>query len=693
MRISGKSNTDRENNHKKKKRINKLESPEENNEKFSEFNTEEISCKRPSKKNKDNRNLNTSVNREYKRISPNYNIDETNDKIKGMKHSSSTSKNFETKFKREENNSDEELTFKKTNSKETNKTNKNKYKKEESGDSMDKMKNKKVHKSKKSKYSEKLKKIILKLSSLKHKLRKCFYKWRKLSSEKKRKENEDDDGEEYEEIEEEEEVVEIEDEEEESELEKIEERAPDEEESTVAKQLSAKKKISSARMKYLLRNIIKFRDPLRMCFLKWYRISTDKKYTSDKSSRINKKLFINKKDLAIRNNLKNIIEFGKTRKRTIKKYYKIWRFITFSLEPVTQNNIRLTQEDIKNNKKYISKSNVNDINNRNKNINNEDRNAYRLSGGRIKLSKKLKFLKDIIETLDDYKNISYAMSKWYFLSKTKKKSKKMKKHKNINDNFEDISGEQQLAQSTTYFNNINSFNQNEAMLNLDKDDIILANSSNINDLNNKSTKKKKKDKEKIEGLKINKKEKKENREEKELEEIKRNNINVLPKTKNLINGVTPVGEAKINQINKNKINKDDMSENNKIIINDKNLLKEKIEKISRKHKNNKCQRYLLVELPVSRRKNEKTFGIYGRESFTTLNFKIKLEHLQKSLIKLVAKTQCRKDNFLNCFDKWFDLTYNSNNYIPFLREKVSTEEEEEDVKVKKHKSKSKKEKK
>jgi hypothetical protein len=290
------------------------------------------------------------------------------------------------------------------------------------------------------------------------------------------------------------------------------------------------------------------------------------------------------------------------------------------------------------------------------------------------------------------------MSKWYFLSKTKKKSKKMKKHKNLNDNFEDISGDQQLAK-TTYFNNINSINQNEVMLNFDNDDKILANSSNINDPNNKSIKKKKKDKENIEGLKINKKEKKDNKEEKELEEIKRNNINALPKSKNLINGVTPIGEVKVNQVNKNKINKEDISEyNNKIIINDKKLLKEKIREIKRKHKNNKCQRYLLVELPVSRRKNEKTFGIYGRESFTTLNTKIKLEHVQKSLIKLVAKTQCRKDNFLNCFDKWFDLTYNSNNYIPFLRETINTGEEEDDnisndVKVRTHKSKSKKEKK
>ena len=50
MRISGKSNTERENIHRKKKRISKLESPEENNEKFSEFKTEELSNKKPSKK-------------------------------------------------------------------------------------------------------------------------------------------------------------------------------------------------------------------------------------------------------------------------------------------------------------------------------------------------------------------------------------------------------------------------------------------------------------------------------------------------------------------------------------------------------------------------------------------------------------------------------------------------------------------
>ena len=44
-----------------------------------------------------------------------------------------------------------------------------------------------------------------------------------------------------------------------------------------------------------------------------------------------------------------------------------------------------------------------------------------------------------------------------------------------------------------------------------------------------------------------------------------------------------------------------------------------------------------------------------------------MENLQKNLIKLLAKAYCRKNNFMNCFDKWFDATYNNKYYIPFLK--------------------------
>ena len=152
---------------------------------------------------------------------------------------------------------------------------------------------------------------------------------------------------------------------------------------------------------------------------------------------------------------------------------------------------------------------------------------------------------------------------------------------------------------------------------------ILSNSSIINDLiikgNNKKEKEKIKEKEKDNDkenidFKINKKEFKENKELKVLKHIRRNNINLEPKAKNLINGVTPIGEVKINinQMNeKNKVNEiknipynEDMKEDNYSLfnINDKNPILEKIEEIKRKHKNNKFQRYLLIKIPKSKKK-------------------------------------------------------------------------------------------
>ena len=140
--------------------------------------------------------------------------------------------------------------------------------------------------------------------------------------------------------------------------------------------------------------------------------------------------------MIIKNNLKTIFEFGKTRKKILKKYLKIWRFITFNLEPVTQSSSRIKKtkedndhqtfyehkykkEDPNDNKKYHSKSKSN--NSKLSNINKNNQNM------RMKLLKREKFLKQIIETLDDYKQIVYYMSKWYYLSKNKKKKQKTKK--------------------------------------------------------------------------------------------------------------------------------------------------------------------------------------------------------------------------------------------------------------------------
>ena len=102
-------------------------------------------------------------------------------------------------------------------------------------------------------------------------------------------------------------------------LEKIEERAPDEEESTIGvMQKSSKKKYTSAKMKLILRNILRFKNILRICFRKWFLQSKNTKINKNiknikTGNNINK--LINQKDLI---NLKNIIIFGKTSKRVLK---------------------------------------------------------------------------------------------------------------------------------------------------------------------------------------------------------------------------------------------------------------------------------------------------------------------------------------------------------------------------------------
>jgi hypothetical protein len=173
-------------------------------------------------------------------------------------------------------------------------------------------------------------------------------------------------------------------------------------------------------------------------------------------------------------------------------------------------------------------------------------------------------------------------------------------------------------------------------------------------------------------------------------------MKMLYKTKDLINGITPIDDVRINinsnnnsnQINRNNNSNDtqnihmkdqedikDLSlDNNFFNIKDNKTFDEKIEEINKKHLNNKFQRYLLIKLPKSKKKKriEDNFKIDNkRESFSTLNFKIKMEHLDKTLLKIIKKAYCRKNTLMNCFDKWFDITYNNNNYVPFLHKNKS----------------------
>ena len=100
---------------------------------------------------------------------------------------------------------------------------------------------------------------------------------------------------------------------------------------------------------------------------------------------------------------------------------------------------------------------------------------------------------------------------------------------------------------------------------------------------------------------------------------------------------------------------------------DKKSLKEKIKKIKKNHKN--C-RYLLIKFPNLKRKKLEEFIDMNssRESFTAINIKLKMENKQKILFKLFAKAYCRKNNMMNCFDKWFEATFHDKNYIPFMNE-------------------------
>ena len=245
-------------------------------------------------------------------------------------------------------------------------------------------------------------------------------------------------------------------------------------------------------------------------------------------------------------------------------------------------------------------------------------------------SKRYELLRNIIEVLDKHKYKSAFMSKWYSISKIKDKSKKTKKNLNQRNNLDNLEESEinlndQILAKTTYFN---SFDSKEDDSDFPK---ILANSTNITDLMLKENAKKEKRKKRH--LKTNKNENKEN--------------------------------AEIRTI------KDEENENdNKVFnLNDKKSVEEKINEINRNHKSNKYQRYLLFKLPKSKKKRKDIFKIDNkRESFSNLNLKIKAEHFDKTLLKVLNKAHCRKNNLMKCFDKWFDVTYNDKNYIPFLRE-------------------------
>ena len=131
----------------------------------------------------------------------------------------------------------------------------------------------------------------------------------------------------------------------------------------------------------------------------------------------------------------------------------------------------------------------------------------------------------------------------------------------------------------------------------------------------------------------------------------------------------------IKKLSKNK--KENINNNN--IANSKETasgldpekIKKMVEKIRRTHRNKKGQRFLLIKPPkVFKKIQEKKKD--DRESFSSINYSLKLEKFKKKLFKLILKTTCRKNPLMHYFDEWFNKTYCSDDYIPFLRKVSST---------------------
>ena len=116
-------------------------------------------------------------------------------------------------------------------------------------------------------------------------------------------------------------------------------------------------------------------------------------------------------------------------------------------------------------------------------------------------------------------------------------------------------------------------------------------------------------------------------------------------------------------------------------------IKKNIEKICRIHKNQRAQRYLLIEPPKIKKLNEKKKE--DRQSFSSINYSLKLEKIQKKLLKLFLKTSCRQKSLMIKFDNWFNKTFDSKNYIPFIRKFLSNSNDGH-IKVKRKVSKAKK---
>ena len=101
-------------------------------------------------------------------------------------------------------------------------------------------------------------------------------------------------------------------------------------------------------------------------------------------------------------------------------------------------------------------------------------------------------------------------------------------------------------------------------------------------------------------------------------------------------------------------------------------IKKMVGKICRVHRNQRAQRYLLIKPPKKSRKTFQEKLIEGRQSFSTINHSLRFEKFQKKLYKLILKSTCRKEPLMYSFDIWFNKTFSSENYFPFLRKDHSS---------------------
>ena len=634
---------DRENRYQ----IQKANKTQEEFSPYYQKNKEKIQKYKEYQNNRDLQLKQLSVNKGYKNLD--YYLDEPSNTIRSGKHSSSTAKNILYNFK----NIDKTIVFKKPNNI---KDNKNNY----------------FHKNSKTTinfFNEKLKNIIMKVSSKKM-MKKYYNKWIDISRKNGKKNNKKY----YNEYDEEEmdENAEEKDEKYSSSinLEEIKERSPEEEESTIGAGLKNKNKKESfpLKNKIILKNVLRYKNRLKFYFTKWTKLIYDS--LSENESNIS--------------NNDNIYDYISNNSKKLKKEEK-------------NNNVSKK-------KKKSSSTQINNSNDREK----IDKKKF----------KRLKLLKKVVENIDDYKNISFTMNKWYNESKKikndnskngkKHKSKKKDSYNNIarynkdNDNPEESNTERDkiLANSTMY-NNI----PKDEMSNSENSPRILALSSNIiipkpKSKRNKSEIEKAKEKNKSKSNKNNNNKKIKNKNTNEINDnISTNSKNQISldspkKHKELINGTTPIDniDNNYNQVNDNKSN----SKSNNY---DKKTLKEKINKIKKRHKNSKSQRYLLIKQLNSKKKKNDTEDVIdsndlntSRESFTTISVKVKIENKQKILLKIFAKAHCKRDLLMKYFDKWFDATFNDPNYTPFMNEE-SIAETDNRSKNSKMKSKSKKPKK